>query len=245
MGQEIKIFPAGDPNPKRVPSAIQGTPLPGRESVNFVQFSALMGVLNAYMAFLTNNRMADVDQPHGGPLDGGVKASAESTFIGICSRVDSLLEDESRWGMRSQDSLESSLLSLYADQRENIRLQKESMLRMDAPHIRFRPTLIQMADGQWAAYYGNPAAKQELVVGVGPNPEAAVRHYDEVFIGKEYEQNTKAMDENGRKVPEGQPGSADLPGDSNQTGPGKGLRKRKNPKAARPRRGKSRGQVTR
>lgn len=191
-----------------VPGQKKTQPPASRDSVTFIQFQSLLSAVNAYMAFLANAHLAEVEQPHKGPMDGGVKSAAENTFIGLCSRVDAMIADESRWTMDEQNNLEQSLMILYADQRAFIKHQREAVAMMKSPHNRFKPTLVKMDDGTWAAFYGDPANQASAIIGVGTCPEDALANFDDVFAGRIiYEQKTnEKLDGNGTNIPQRKPG---------------------------------------
>lgn len=222
MGNETQVPDAGG-NPAR-----KITPPQNRDSITFLQFQSLLSAVNAYMAFIANNHMDDANMPQKGPRDGGVKAAAEGTFIGLCSRVDAMIADESRWTMDEQNNLEQSLLILYADQRSFIKHQREAVSIMKAPHTRFKPILIKLETGAWAAVYGDPSNEHTSIIGSGASPEDALANFDDVFSGKIYEQKTnEKLDGQGIIIPGGQSGQAA------GAGTGKPPRKKRRVRAAK------------
>jgi len=201
MGQAVRqLLPDSEGIPKRIPEQISS--LSGRESVNIVQIHALMVVINAYMAFLSNIRAVNEDPPIvGGSLDGGVKAAAEGTFIQLCNRVDAIVEDSSRWRMDEQNLLEASVLALYSEQREFIQYQRQAVALMQSPHVRFHPVLVHLTEGKWAALLRSDVGEPSII-GFGETPEAALRDFDLAFTEKKYEKTNEKMDGSGGKIPE-------------------------------------------
>lgn len=195
MGNE-KLAPedGGYPNKKIQPPA-------GRDTITLIQMQSLLSAVNAYMAFLSNANFEQEHSPHKGPIDGGVKMAAENTFVKLCNRVDAMMDDDSRWNMEAQIDLEQSLMILYADQRAFIKHQREAVALMKSPHNRFKPLLVKLDNGSWAAFYGDPANEAASIVGVGGCPEEALANFDDVFSGKNYEQNKQTMDGKGSGLP--------------------------------------------
>jgi len=156
------------------------------------QIQMLLQVVGSTGAMLLNPLRELENIPGNGPnLTGEAALAATTTFIKACSTLDRILADESRWGMDFQLALEKQL----AEEHKSFMDARASELAMHAEHKRaaellqkphwiYRPKLIALTDGTYAAFLGespdNPAGG---LVGIGGCPQEALNTFDDVFRG--------------------------------------------------------------
>ena len=185
------------------------TQMPGRDLVNATQINTLLSAINAYMVFLTNAGFHEKEGTLSADAknDGGALMAASNSLIAMSARLDKIIADDTRWSMLTQNTLESSLLSVHEAQKEYLRVQQKSVYFMKAPHARFHPIIARLEDGRWAAIYGDPATSQSII-GLGENPEAALKDFDEIFDGRnqqiheEQQRKNNAVDGAGNRLPD-------------------------------------------
>lgn len=162
------------------------TPLPSRDFIVSQQVQTLLNAANTFMAFIANSRFQEVHEPDKGPLDGGIKASTEVTLMNICDRLDTILRDNSRWGMEQLNRLEVQLSELYTSHQLALNEQRKAMVMTSAPQSRLSPQLLKMPDGGWVAFIGNPQTNNS-VIGVGACVQDALDNFDKLIEGKPVE----------------------------------------------------------
>lgn len=155
--------------------------LPNRENITMAQFNSLLGVFIHTANFLI---ATDPSKTEGGPLDGGVKSSVETTLIKLCNRLDSMLDDESRWGLAIHNSAEAALCGVYEQHAKMLTEQTKAYAEISSPHHRYKPQLVKMSDGSWLAFAGNPHDIDNALCGVGDSPAMALEAFDALFSGK-------------------------------------------------------------
>jgi hypothetical protein len=161
------------------------------------QIGMLLAVSNTMIGFI---RMIDKAEENRDlePEQCEASIAAENTLIKACDRIDSILQDDNRWGLEFQTRLEKLFeknteiargvaekqTALIEETREKERVQREAILQNQKPHVLFRPTLFPMPDHTWVAFLGDPANLQSGVMGTGPSPGAALESFDLAFSGR-------------------------------------------------------------
>lgn len=114
--------------------------------------------------------------------DGSVKTSAEATFINVCNRLDAIVNDPQRFNLDFQKSLEQRAGEIQNYNIELLKNQAAAAAEMKTPHFRFRPHL-RRAPGTpgWIAILGDDP--DNAIAGMGHTPEAAVKAFDQIFLG--------------------------------------------------------------
>jgi hypothetical protein len=160
--------------------------LPSRDAVTAFQINSCLSIAQSMGQFLAQ---PDIDpaNPHkpGGAMDGGARASAEVTFVKACARLDSILEDQSRWNLEVQRLLELQMVKLMNDQMLFVRAQTAASLALNTPTYLHEPVIVNLGDGSYAAILGdfeNPAC-----IGIGPTPAEACADFDKAFRGESSE----------------------------------------------------------
>jgi len=159
--------------------------LPTRDSVTQFQANTLLGVMGMCLNALTNPmyRYSSTDE-EGPKLPGEARIAVENTLIHTCERLDAVLTDSTRWDFKTQDLLESGVIEIQKAQKQLLDVQAEAIKRLDAPHMRYKPTLFRVTSGDWGAMLGDPANLDSALVGIGRSPEEALASFDDLFKGK-------------------------------------------------------------
>lgn len=148
-----------------------------RETVTNLQLGMLLAVVNSLFAY---NTLGDSDGKDA--TDGGARMIAENTLRAACDRIDKILNDDSRWDFRIQESLEAQMLLTY---KQAFQFQKAQTLNanlMNTPAFRFRPTICKLIDGSWAAVLGDLTTSDGAIIGRGHCPQAAIDDFNAVFL---------------------------------------------------------------
>lgn len=172
----------------------KNVPMTARDSVTATQINNVLNVAAVLYPYLAN-------PPDSDPLavsaktDGEARAAALVTFFRACDRLEKILDDDPRWELRTQDTLEKALEEMYRTNTAFFVAQTRAADAVSRPSFMYRPTLIR-ADGCWAAVLGNQDDLKNAVVGVGRTPEAAYVDFDAVFAGQTEAQMLYLDDEN-------------------------------------------------
>lgn len=156
------------------------TPLPSRDGITANQIATLLQVVGCLGAFVANTRTDDTGTV-GGANDGGARMAAELTFAKVCARLDTIVDDPSRWDMSHQDTLEKRLLEMYDENIQCLKLAERATLQALAPSTRFKPGLIFLPKLGWVAVLGDMNALEHCVIGYGATPEQAMMAFDVNF----------------------------------------------------------------
>ena len=157
--------------------------LPHRDAVTNFQINTLLNAVGLLANVLTNPPRDIEGVPQ--HLDGGSKCAAEASFINVCSRIDEIVSDPTRWGFHFQEHLEYKLGELYQQEINLRNAQQRAIEEVNSPHRVYGPTLVKLKDGTFAAVLGDINDDiEKCIVGVGVTPEEAIKAFDEVFKGE-------------------------------------------------------------
>lgn len=174
--------------------------LPRREHLTAVQIGSILSVLNVLGAFLRQSDEENYGKPE---QDGGVKSAVAASVYHTLNRLDTIINDGSRWGLESHVAMERLIA---ANLKANISVAEEHALTQNylrLPHVAMRPTISRLDDGSFIAYVGG--IKDELI-GFGDTPIEALAAFDAVILGdidhkQQYEQIKKLDKRGNRKSP--------------------------------------------
>lgn len=207
--------------PEDGPIRTRSIPLPSRDQVTSVQVQTLLHAAQTLNSLVVSR---GATEEYSGAKDGGVAAAIDSTIIRICSQLDTIVDDTSRWSLTDQGRLERQLELVYAANLDVLKTQKEAVQQSMSPHLTAGAKLLKIENGQWVALLGNPHNLDECIVGIGENPAEALKNFDEVFRGaknkliKDNEQSSK-VDIGPTKTSEDSPnGEEDVGGDRGNNG---------------------------
>lgn len=157
------------------------------------QIDSLLSVAQTMMQFISREPEERENIPGSRAIPGESWIAAENTLMKACERLDSIIEEPQRWGIKYQQVLESlfqrsiKVQQQWAEaqtkhleaERERAEAQKEAALEIQSPHFRYKPSLTQLTDGNWAAFLGDGGE----IAGYGESPAAALRAFDLTFNG--------------------------------------------------------------
>lgn len=152
-------------------------PIPHRDEVTARQMGTLLQAAATLYPVLLN-RDPDKETNNGSALE-----AAEATFMKICDRIDTLVDDADRWSLNQQRTLEMQLSQLYAQHSALLETQKASCELLAAPHTIHKPSLMKLEDGTWMAILGSLTALEHSVCAAGNTPAEALMAWDAVFTG--------------------------------------------------------------
>lgn len=155
-----------------------GVPL--KEEITDRQLGPILAVIRELQPYL----LEDVVEPGGTPkdrsVDGGVESAAATTFLKACARMDSILDDESRWSMKTHNTLVAEMVKTQRAQQKFIEVQQQSSENLQAPHFLLRPTLAITA-GRYIAWWGDIHTAGGAIIGQGDTPNDAFADFDAAF----------------------------------------------------------------
>jgi len=172
---------------------------PGSAPVQFLhrdlstqnQIHMLLAVSQTMMGFLINPSREAENIPGQHSLPGEARIAAETTFIKSCSVLDAILEDKKRWTPEFQEKLEkfwqesiTQSISESKARQASFEAQKLAADEVRSPHFRYRPALLMLKDGCYAAVLGDLNKPEESIAGIGDTPAEAVDQFDNVFRGE-------------------------------------------------------------
>lgn len=154
--------------------------IPTKEELTNHQLGPVLAVIRELTPFL----LEDVVEPGGTPtavnMTGEVSLAASATFIRACSRIDTILDDASRFSMKANEDLITELIKTHRAQQKFIAAQTASTTLLQRPSFALRPTVAVMGDN-YIAYWGNVEKAGEAICGVGATPNEALANFDSAF----------------------------------------------------------------
>lgn len=156
------------------------TGVPLKEEITNQQVGPVLDIIRELTPFILEEVRAEGAMPLTSSLDGGVQCAAQSTFIRACSRLDAILGDDSRWHMKSMNTLVAEMVKTHKAQQKFIAAQEASSANLQAPHFLLRPTLA-ISGGKYYAYWGNIHEAGQAIVGQGTTPNEALLDFDAAF----------------------------------------------------------------
>jgi len=168
--------------------------MPTREALTRSQIETLhivIQTLNPYLLGRPSFVLDEEETPH--KIDGGVAASASVTFINVCSRIDEMLADRSRWDTAAHDRLYDAIAAVQKAQVDYLTAQAEGAKMLQRPSIQFHPTVAN--DGErFVAFYGDINRVGYAIIGLGNTPAEALADFDQAFLRSPREQIIMAAD---------------------------------------------------
>lgn len=153
--------------------------IPNRESVSNIQIGTVLDILTALQPYLIlPPREIDGNLPRS--LDGGAGAGATATFLKACARLDSMLDDTTRWSLALHDYQSTLINDMYERQTEFLDAQIESAKEVQRPSFQLRP-MLAVGSNKFLAIWGNPEHPGSALIGIGDTPDEALRDFDKAF----------------------------------------------------------------
>jgi len=170
--------------------------MPTREALTRSQLETLHTVMHNLSPYLLGSQrsfLASLDEDLPPKLDGGVVASAATTFINVCSRIDEILLDKSRWDTAAHDKLYDAIAAVQKAQVDYLSAQAEGAKMLQRPSIQFHPTVAN--DGErFVAFYGDIKRVGYAIIGIGNTPAEALVDFDRAFLRSPQDQIIMAAD---------------------------------------------------
>ncbi|MCI0695676.1 hypothetical protein L0337_27195 [candidate division KSB1 bacterium] len=150
--------------------------LPSREAITQHQIHTLLAVVGTLFPYIAEPHR-ETNIPNGHKMDGEATASASTTFIKVCDRIDKIVEDESRWDLKITQNLEDQAKEVLQYHKALLGEQIIATKIMVLPHNRFRPAIYTMEDGTVVAELGD-------FIAAGKSPAEALQAWDMLFVGE-------------------------------------------------------------
>jgi hypothetical protein len=165
--------------------------MPTREALTRSQLETLHTVIQALSPFLLGQDrhyfFHQAEEQVDKKIDGGVALSASLSFINVCSRIDAILEDKSRWDTSAHDKLYDAIAAVQKAQVDYLTAQADGAKMQQRPSVQFKPTIAN--DGtQFIAFYGDIEKRGYAIIGVGETPQRALDDFDQRFLKTPQEQ---------------------------------------------------------
>jgi hypothetical protein len=159
---------------------VLGNNVPHPDIVNGVQIGNVLNIIMALTPILVNPAREAENVPGKNAIDGESAVAASVTMIAACARLDAILADNSRWDTSFQKKLEANAEQIQVAQTRFLQTQTMAANEVITPHFRFRPDLRRLNEKEWTASIGEG---NDAIMGIGPNPDAALRAFDDIFKG--------------------------------------------------------------
>lgn len=172
---------------------------PLKEELTDRMVGPLLAVIRELAPFLLEPTREPGSTPTADKLDGGVESAAATTFLRTCARLDSIIDDASRWELKTHNTLIAEMVKTQRAQQKFIEVQRQSSENLQAPHFLLRPTLAITA-GRYIAFWGNINVAGEAIIGQGDTPNAAFEDFDAAFERTPAEQIYLVAEKTGVKL---------------------------------------------
>lgn len=153
--------------------------IPNRESIAEQQVNTALSMLHALMPYILAPHRDPLNPPK--ELDGGTECAVAATFIKICSRLDAMLDDPTRWKLEDHDKLYAAILESHRVQQVFVKEQIEAAKVVQRPSYQLKPTLAVAPDNSYVAYWGNIKEAGGALIGKGNTPAEALSDFDKAF----------------------------------------------------------------
>ncbi len=128
---------------------------------------------------LLNVEEEEWDRP-GTRFDGGIRSAAEATALGLLSRLDRLVEDDTRWVDKLEWSSEHIATEAHEEQQAYVRAATKAKEMESRPSAVYRASIRRTANG-YIAHYGDLENLDNVVIGSGKSVEEAMADFDKQF----------------------------------------------------------------
>lgn len=162
-------------------------PAPPPEVVTETHIHNALDILLGLQPYLLNAPGDHAGTPESRKLDEKSEAgiAAEATFIRACTRLDTLLADETRWGLDTQKSLYSLLEKNYQQQFQFLASQTAASNNLSRPAFLWKPEIVRTEDGDFVVYIGDVTSPGCGLLGKGKTPNEAFADFDAAFFRAE------------------------------------------------------------
>lgn len=169
---ETMQHPEGQPQPQ--------VPVPTRESVSERQVDTVLNIITHLQPYLFWTHR-EIEEGKERDLDGGVKNSAEVTFIKACDRLEAMLTDNNRWHMGSADDLYKSIIANQQSMKTFNEAQTLAVNELRRPSRIFHPSFSSAGEDGFVAYHVSSDFPGGILMGKGATPADACLDFDKAF----------------------------------------------------------------
>lgn len=166
--------------------------IPNRESIAEQQVNTALSMLHALMPYVLAPHRDPMNLPK--ELDGGTECAAVTTFVKICSRLDAMLDDPTRWKLEDHDKLYAAILESHRVQQIFVNEQIEAAKVVQRPSYQLKPTLAVAPDNSYVAFWGDIKTPGAALIGRGNTPAEALADFDQSFHRMPNEQTVVIAD---------------------------------------------------
>lgn len=173
--------------------------VPSREAVIQQQLECLLAVSNSLQGYLLAPWREIENIPGSAPeIQKEAATAAANTFVKVCERLDSILDDKGRWEIGAVNELYQAAADAQRAQTQALKVQQAVLELNLRPCARFNPTVVRI-ENEFVAVYGDINREGAAIVGRGPTPEAALVDFDAAFHRTAQEQVVFEEDEGKNK----------------------------------------------
>lgn len=173
MTDTMNQNPEGQPQPQ--------VPVPTRESVSERQVDTVLTILTHLQPYLLWTHREVQDGEEHLKIDGGVKNSAEVTFIKACERLEAMLGDNNRWHMGNADELYKSIIANQQSMQKFNEAQTLAVNELRRPSRIFHPSFSSAGEDGFVAYHVSSDFPGGILMGKGATPADACLDFDKAF----------------------------------------------------------------
>lgn len=153
-----------------------GLVIPSREFITEQQVHIVLHAINALQPFVLTPIPEDGTTRPGS--EGRI--AADNTLVALCSRLDKIMEEESRWSMSGTVDFYAELAKTQKIQQEFLVEQARAAKMVTLPHYLLRPTLARDSLNFYAIW-GDASKEGASIIGIGKTPNEAMADFDAAF----------------------------------------------------------------
>lgn len=154
-----------------------------RAQIDAIQHIALP-IGNWLLGAFANNATGDAEAWKRHPISGESIVAAEMLFCKACGKLEELLDDKNFLSTEDHDRAEKATIKMVEENTMLIKQQRLGQEWSNSPAARYQPMLVRMEDNFWTAVLGDLTNHSNMVCGIGPSPDAALKNFNDVFEGQ-------------------------------------------------------------
>lgn len=154
--------------------------IPTKEDLTNQQLGPILAVIRELQPFILDDVAEEGGTPSANRMAGEVALAAQTTFIKACSRIDTVLEDSSRWDLKDHHDVIGELVKSHKAQQKLLASQTAAAEMLRKPHYLLRPN-VAVAGNSYIAFWGDLEKPGCYLCGSGKSPRAALEDFDKAF----------------------------------------------------------------
>lgn len=154
--------------------------IPTKEDLTNQQLGAILAVVRELQPYLLDEIVEPGETPTASSLKGEAVVAATTTLIKALSRIDTILEDQSRYSIKPYFDAMAEVVKTHKAQQRFIAAQTASTEMLQRPSFALRPTVAIMGES-YIAFWGTIEKAGEAICGVGNTPNEALADFDDAF----------------------------------------------------------------